>query len=238
MRRTGRLESAARPSYGIAMPLPPWAQRIVTWSGHAEPRLAAAGRIAVLIALAEPLYGALVWLVAGADAWAVLPVFASLPLLAAVPPLCRRRAEVGRWLALAAPLFAASLAVLGLGSASRAGLFFLPALALVPLVFAQGQRLRALAIALAGALAVLAAAMILGRGLTAFTPQEIYGLAKLHAAGAIGLLAVVAIESRRLWPAERQPAAVEKAAVPEAKPRPNAKKPRRAKKASGAGGAD
>lgn len=180
------------------MPLPPWAQRIVTWSGHAEPQLAAAGRLAMLIALAEPVYGAVVWLIAGAEAFAVLPVFASLPLLVAVPPLCRRRPEAGRWLGLIAPFAAASLAVLGLGSASRAGLFFLPVLALVPLAFAAGQRLKAIAIVLCGGLAVLAAAMILGRGLAAFTPQEIYGLAKLHAAGAIGVLAIIAMEARRV----------------------------------------
>ena len=178
------------------MPLPPWAQRIVTWSGHAEARLTAAGRFAVLIAMGLPVYALAVWLVIGAKAWAVLPVFASLPLLLAVPPIGRRRPQAGRWLALAAPLAATSLAVLALGSVTRAGLFYLPVLALVPLIFPAGQRRNSALAALACALLTLVAAAILGRGLEPFTPQEIYGLAKLHAAGAVALLIAVAFVAR------------------------------------------
>jgi len=179
------------------MPLPPWGQRIVTWSGHAEARLAAGARIAVLIAMGQPVYALIVWLVVGTKAWAVLPVFASLPLLLAVPPLGRRQLQAGRWLGLAAPLVATSLAVLALGSVTRAGLFYLPVLALVPLIFPPGQRRNSALTALACALLTLVAASILGRGLETFTPQEIYGLAKLHAAGAAALLIVIGLVARR-----------------------------------------
>jgi len=146
-------------------------------------------------------------------------------------------------LVLACTLFATqtswirSLCAAALGPVSRVELFYLPCLALVPLIFAPGQRRKALLIAAGAMLAGLGLARLRRGGLEAFTPDQIYGLAKLHAFGVAALLVVIAMMARRLArrdvPAAPPAPAAKPAATPAAPAKTTAKRKRQpAKKAS------
>ena len=112
------------------MRLPPWLARITAWFDNPDPRLAAAGTAALLIAGNQPFYPVYVWLIAGAKAWPALLTLLSTPFFVAVPALCRRHADAGRWLLMAAALGNTALSAVALGPASRVELFYLPCMVL------------------------------------------------------------------------------------------------------------
>lgn len=218
------------------MRLPSRLARLIAWFDNPDPRLAAAGTLALLIAANQPFYPIWVWLIVGAKAWPALLTFLSMPFFLAVPALSRRNADVGRWVLIAAAIGGTALSAAALGPASRVELFYLPCLALVPLIFAQGQRRKALLIAAAAMLAGLGLARLKRGGLEAFTPAEIYGLAKLHAFGVAALLVAIVTMARRFTRLEvpaAPPAPVTKPAATPAAPGKTAAKRKRqpAKKA-------
>ena len=107
-----------------------------------DPRVAVANLIAMVLAWNTPFYPLYLLGAAGTSmqpgAWLTLAVF---PVFLAIPAITRRRPFAGRVLLAAAGLANTVWCTWLLGEASGTQLFLLACIALVPVIFRQGERL-------------------------------------------------------------------------------------------------
>jgi len=181
------------------MHAPLWLVRLHGYFGNPRPRLAAAGSIALIIAGNQPFYPLYVYAIAGPKALVTLLTWLSTPFFLAVPGLCRRNGKAGLRLLLAAAFGNTLLSAVALGTASGVEWFYAPCIALVPLLFAPGERrgllLGAIMATVGGMTAVRLAG---GNGVVGFSGPELASLGRLHLLSVVALMALFAAMGWRL----------------------------------------
>ncbi|GLS17051.1 hypothetical protein GCM10007874_00660 [Labrys miyagiensis] len=176
-----------------------WLGRINAYFGNDEPHLAAAGSVALIIAGNQPFYPLYVAAIAGGKFWPALLTWFSTPFFLAVPAVCRRAPLSGRLLLAACAIGNTMVTAAALGPRSWVELFYLPCLALAPLLFAgkeAGYGLIACVIGSGVGLLVIHGSH--QHGLAAFDDEQFRALARLHGFSVAGLLIVFAFLALRL----------------------------------------
>jgi hypothetical protein len=176
-----------------------WLRRINAYFGNDEPHLAAAGSVALIVAGNQPFYPLYVAAIAGGKFWPALLTWFSTPFFLAVPAVCRHAPISGRLLLMACAIGNTMVAAAALGSRSWVELFYLPCLALPPLLFAGKQAGYGLIACVIGGSAGLL--LIHGSpqtGLATFDGEQFRSLARLHGLSVAGLLVVFGLLALRL----------------------------------------
>ena len=165
---------------------------ITAYAEADDPRLAAANRLALLVASNQPFYPLYIRALVGDDGWTSTLTFLSTPFFLAVPYVGRRWPIIARMML---PLVGAAnsfLAAKAFGAASGAELFLCPCAIIAALAFGRGERRPMLAVV--GAL--LAMLLIfhdrLGAPLHFFSAEQYSALLNLNLWSAAGLSALVA----------------------------------------------
>jgi hypothetical protein len=185
--------------WSIAVRAPGFVNRILSYFGSHEPRLAAAGSVALLIAGNQPFYPFYVAAMVGHIFWPALLTWLSTPFFLAVPAVCRRSADGGRWLLLVASIGNTVLARAVLGPGSGVELFYLPCLMLAPLLFVGRMAIRMLVVAAAAtACGILVIHCTSLEGYTSFDASELGTLTRLHVFSVFALLVIFGFMAFRL----------------------------------------
>jgi hypothetical protein len=187
------------PLLGFRLKLLAGFHSVLAYFDSDEPRAAAAGSVALLIAGNQPFYPLYVALVVGAHFWPSLLTLLSAPFFIAVPAVCRRWPVSGRCLLLGASVGNTLLASFALGPKTLVELFYVPCLLLTLLIFNGRQRWLSLA---ACGLACLAGILIVhGCDLGGFTPYDaprLSSLVRLHVASVTGLVLMLGYFAYRI----------------------------------------
>jgi hypothetical protein len=164
-----------------------------------DPRLAAAGTVAMIIVGNQPFYPLYVVAVAGKQGWFAALTWFSTPFFAAVPALCRRAGLAGRLLLIGTSIANTALAALALGTGTLVELFYLPCLALAPLLFDRRCAVIGLGACIAGiGVGFCLVHSGLGGGIANFDPGTLQALARLHALSVAGLMVVFMLLALRI----------------------------------------
>lgn len=171
------------------MKLPVLLRRVGTYFDNENPRLAVAGSVALVIAGNQPFYPLYVYAIVGGQAWPTLLTWFSTPFFLLVPALCRRSPLAGRLLLVVASIGNTMVTACALGAASLVELFYIPCLALAPLLFRRSEAKIGYLVCITGVLIGLAVIHGgLGKGLVFFDSAELRSLGKLHVFSIISLL--------------------------------------------------
>ena len=173
---------------------------ITSYAANADPRVAAANAVALVIVSNQPFYPVYLFFIVGSSAWVSLVSLLSTPLFFAVPALGRRSGVAGRALMILAGTGNTILCTKVLGEASSVDLFLLPCILLGPLLFRSSERLL-----MATFTALPMAALFLLRGrygahLLTFSPEEYRSMTTLHLFSVASLFAFIGYTVTNLMP--------------------------------------
>jgi hypothetical protein len=185
-------------------------ERLREYGAHPDPTTAACNRIALLVAINQPIYPLyLLWLVGGdwpTSCW----TFLSTPMFASVPAVARRNAVAGRALLPIAGLFNGIVSAKAFGEASGVEYFLLVCLLITLLAFRDAVRT-------AGALLAAIALTALAHGhygtpLGHFTAEE---YARFRHVNLYSVIALCIFVLWSLYPSRLRPEAVGSGAIPD-----------------------
>jgi len=160
--------------------------RLGDYAAHPDPLTAACNRIALLVALNQPLYPLYLWWLVGGDWWVSGWTFLSTPFFAGVPAMARRNPLVGRALLPLTGIANGMVSAKAFGTASGVELFLIPCALIAVLGFHRREG-RVSAILLAVAALILLLHGDYGVALGRFSLVQYADFARLNAYSVAGL---------------------------------------------------
>ena len=164
-------------------------QRLNGYMASADPHVAAANKIALLVAGNQPFYPLYLFALVGHDAWPALLTFVSTPFFIAVPALARCSSLGGRVMLLLAGLGNTVLCARIFGTASGVEWFYVPCAIIALMIFRRTEAWARLSLTILPALLFVGLSGRYGAPLQEFTGEQYGAIARINLFSALGLTA-------------------------------------------------